>query len=99
VLPELSLSRPYLKLDTQGYDVEVLKGGAAVMQKIVALQSECSVQPIYEGMLNFSDSIAFIESFGFQLSGIFPVVTIRHRLIEFDCVMVRAGFGDEGAVV
>ena len=40
-------SLPYLKIDTQGFDLEVLKGATKVLENIPALQTEASVKSIY----------------------------------------------------
>jgi FkbM family methyltransferase len=41
--------KPYfLKLDTQGFDREVLKGAAGILEHCVAVLCEVSVIPIYE---------------------------------------------------
>jgi hypothetical protein len=60
------------------------------LERVAALQSEVSVNAIYEGMPNLVDSIARLESLGYLLSGLFPVqVDSRMSVIEFDCVAVR----------
>jgi FkbM family methyltransferase len=80
----------YLKLDTQGYDLEVLKGAANTLSTIRALQTEASVKPIYKGMPDYTASIGTLEGLGFELSGIFANNSGHFpRLIEFDAVMVR----------
>lgn len=89
ILPSIQTNRPYLKLDTQGFDLEVVRGGASVMELFVALQIESSVIPLYEGMPTFSETIQTLEKLGFAISGLFPVVTVKHHLIEFDCVMIK----------
>ena len=45
----LSNPRVYLKLDTQGWDLEVLKGTTECLNHVVALQSEMAVHPLYDG--------------------------------------------------
>jgi FkbM family methyltransferase len=83
--------RVFLKIDTQGYDLEVIRGGANCMGRILAIQSEVSVQAIYEGVPNYTDAIAELNALGFELSGLFPVTLDRKlRLIEMNCVMIRA---------
>jgi FkbM family methyltransferase len=80
----------YLKLDTQGYDLEVLKGAAAALAKVRALQTEASVKPIYKGMPDYATALSTLEGFGFELSGIFPNNSGHFpSLIEFDAVMIR----------
>ena len=84
------IQRSYLKMDTQGYDLKVVAGAGAVISNFVALQTEASVLPMYEGMPDYQTSIARLREAGFELSGVFPVMTDeRLRLIEFDCVMVN----------
>ena len=48
----------FLKLDTQGYNGEVLRGGARSLCRVLAIQSELSVQAIYEGVPSYTDAIA-----------------------------------------
>lgn len=80
----------FLKLDTQGYDFEVLAGARQSIEKIEALQSELSVLHCYQGMKSFTDGLAAIQDLGFCISGLFPVGrTSDLRLIEGDCVLVR----------
>ncbi|MGQ0546347.1 MAG: FkbM family methyltransferase [Betaproteobacteria bacterium] len=83
--------RLYLKLDTQGYDLEVLRGAARSLERVAALQSEIAFRPIYAGMPTWRESFERIEALGFAVSGIFPVTREPSlRLIEADCVFVRA---------
>jgi FkbM family methyltransferase len=80
----------YLKLDTQGFDLEVLKGAERSLAAVCGLQSEMSVRPIYANMPKYSEVIAFLEQRGFILSGIFPNNAGHFPLlIEFDCYMFR----------
>jgi FkbM family methyltransferase len=83
----------YLKLDTQGFDLEVIKGARDSLDHVRALQIEASIRAIYEGMPNWRESLEMLERQGFELSGMFPVHHDRSmRLIEFDCVMVNSAF-------
>lgn len=89
----------FLKLDTQGYDFEVLAGARQSIGRIEALQSELSVLHCYQGMKSFTDGLASIQALGFCISGLFPVGrTSDLRLIEGDCVLVRQA-GDSRAAV
>ncbi len=92
LLPNWRSQRLYLKMDTQGWDLQVLAGATDVLSSTVALQSEVSVRPIYCGMPHFDESIRELEKCGFSLSGLFPVGRdSRFRVIEFDCVCVADG--------
>lgn len=80
----------YLKLDTQGYDLAVLKGAKETIQEVLALQSEISFLPIYAEMPSYLEAIPQLCQYGFSISGIFPVSTdAALRLVEADCVMIR----------
>jgi FkbM family methyltransferase len=80
----------YLKLDTQGYDLEVLKGAGAMLSLVRALQTEASFLPIYEGMPGFLDTVATLRGLGFTPCGFFPVSHDESfHLIEADCVFSR----------
>lgn len=80
----------YLKLDTQGFDLEVVKGGPVTLKHIKAMQTEASVRPIYSGMPTYLEAINNITECGFNLSSMFPVTYDgKLRVIELDCVFVR----------
>ena len=89
----------HLKLDTQGYDLEVLAGGKNTIGDVASLQSEMAVQRIYEGMPDFREATRFIEDQGFVISQFFPNNEGHFpKLIEFDCYAInRARIG--GSVV
>ena len=84
--------RVYLKMDTQGWDLEVLAGASGCAEAIVAFQSEVAVHRLYEGMPALQDSLARFEELGFGISGLFPVTLDSNlEVVEFDCVAVRHG--------
>ena len=89
LLPDWRARCMYLKMDTQGWDLEVLAGATDVLPSTVAFQSEVSVQAIGNGMPSFEESIRDFEKRGFSLSGLFPVsLDPQFRVVEFDCVCV-----------
>lgn len=84
--------RVYLKLDTQGYDLQAFAGAGECLKQIAGLQSEVSCVPIYDDMPRLPEQIATYEAEGFEITGMFPVTRHRAtlRVIEFDVTMVRA---------
>jgi len=82
----------YLKMDTQGYDVDTFRGAGDRIHDIVGMQSEVSCVPIYENMPTMLEQFALYQDEGFALTGMFPVTIDRTslRVIEFDAVFVRA---------
>jgi FkbM family methyltransferase len=89
--------RIYLKMDTQGFDLEVFDGAAGVLPSVLALQSEVSFRPIYHGMPGYQDSLRKFEAHGFGVVDFMPVMRDTGGLcsIEMDCVMARTSFKAE----
>ena len=92
VLAPVPDPRPFLKLDTQGYDLEVFRGLGERARELVGLQSEVGVMQIYEGTAPMPEAIAVYEAAGFGITALHPVSRQSRtgRVVEFDCVMVRA---------
>ena len=81
----------YLKMDTQGYDLEVLKGAEHSLAMIAAVQTELSCLALYKNMPGYVEMLAALDQKGFQLSGMFPVnQDTSLRIIESDCVMLNS---------
>lgn len=85
-------SRIYLKMDTQGFDLEVVKGAECILARILALQTEVSFRSIYTGMPGFMESIKELQAKGFDVVDFLSVSSDVDGLcaIEMDCVMARA---------
>lgn len=91
LVSDLPDPRVFLKVDTQGYDQFVFRGAKATLPKVLALQSEVAVHPIYQDVPTFLTTIVELNSSGFDLTGLFPIARDQHlRVVEFDCVMVRS---------
>jgi FkbM family methyltransferase len=82
----------HLKVDTQGYDLEVLEGAAAVIDRVLSLQVELSVKSVYRDQPTFPEAWARILDLGFEVTGLFPVSSDldRLRLVELDGVFLRS---------
>jgi FkbM family methyltransferase len=85
----LDTSRVFLKIDTQGYEMEVLDGALPILDRVALIQAEVSLIPIYEGMPSFAEVLARLDALGFAPSGVYPVTRDRDlQLIEADCLFV-----------
>jgi FkbM family methyltransferase len=85
-----NFERPFLKLDTQGYDVDIVSHGKPVMQEFIGLQSELAIKKIYKHSIDFRDAIQVYQDCGFALSAFVPNNEGHFpRLIETDCIMIR----------
>lgn len=78
-----------LKLDTQGWDLEVLRGASGCLDRIVAIQTELSVVPLYDSMPTWLDVVTFLHRLGYEPTYVAPVLRDGPWAIEFDCIMVR----------
>lgn len=85
-----SVNRIFLKMDTQGFDLEVLIGLSEKIKKIEAIQSEVPVLRLYEGAPTFAESVDYLLSRDFFITGLFPVNQDKHlRAYDVDCIAVN----------
>jgi FkbM family methyltransferase len=89
----LGFKRPFLKMDTQGHDLEIARGSAETLQKFVGLQSELSIKAIYEDTPYYTQVIEFYRSQGFELSAFVPNNAGHFpHLVEMDCIMYNTRY-------
>lgn len=83
--------RLFLKSDTQGYDLEVLRGAAGSLGRIVGLQIEASFCPIYAGQPDWRAIADFLAPHGFAVHLVAPGYFSRRfgRMMEADLVFFR----------
>lgn len=80
----------YLKMDTQGYDINVFRGAVESLEKISSIQSELSLIAIYDDMLPAYDILKEFHQQGFFISGMYPINRDESlAVIEYDCVLVK----------
>ena len=86
-----SCRSPLLKIDTQGYEREVLRGADGVMPMINGLQLELSVVPLYEGQGELHEMLAYVKTLGFACHALFPGFIDHHsgRLLQMDGIFIR----------
>jgi FkbM family methyltransferase len=80
-----------LKMDTQGYDLEVFRGAVKTLEKIAVLQSEIANVPLYQGVPDLLTALSIYLQQGFEITGLFPESRDMDdlRVIEFNCLMVH----------
>jgi FkbM family methyltransferase len=59
--------RPFLKLDVQGYELSVLRGGERTLARVRAAECELSLVPLYEGQALLTEVVAELDESGLAL--------------------------------
>jgi FkbM family methyltransferase len=95
VFPEIQsltrCNRPFLKLDTQGFDIQVMKGATAAAKHVQALQTEVSNVPIYKDFPDSESTMRFLRANGWQLACMFPTNPEHFPItVDFDTYFVHA---------
>jgi FkbM family methyltransferase len=93
-------AQTFVKVDTQGFDLEVLSGAGDLLEQFPAVLMEVAVQPLYAGAPVVSEVFRAMDANGFELTGAFPIHRYAQglRVIEFDCTFVnQRQFGPGGA--
>ncbi len=93
------LSRPFLKMDTQGHDRSVCEGAGARFSGMVGVQTELAVRPQYAGASDYRAMIDYLAERGFLPNAIFANNKGHFPLlVEMDGIFLRATLAAEGAV-
>lgn len=87
-----SESKVYMKIDTQGFEKEVLIGAKNSLQKIDLLQIEMSLVPLYENESSFIEMLEFLTSNNFCLVGFESgfIDNISGELLQVDGLFKRS---------
>lgn len=65
-------SVPFLKIDTQGYEWQVLEGATKILRQICGIQIELSMIELYEGQRLWRELLHRLEKDGFTLWSLHP---------------------------
>jgi FkbM family methyltransferase len=86
-----SEARLFLKSDTQGYEAAVLAGAGASIERIVGVQVEMSLVPLYQGEMLFLDMVRYLGERGFTLMSLEPGFAnpVSGQLLQVDGVFFR----------
>ena len=82
---------PYLKVDTQGYELNVLRGGLRVLARFPLIQLETSFFSVYEGQVLVGDVIKFLDEIGYRIVSLEPGWNDPKtgELLEADLIFAR----------
>jgi FkbM family methyltransferase len=79
-----------LKVDVQGYELEVLQGGMRTLRQTDALLIEVNYVPHYAGSTSFDDLHSFLRNTGFSLHGVSEPYCSQGRPLWADAMYVRS---------
>ena len=82
-----------LKIDTQGYEMQVLEGARKALSKVKGVLLELPIIHLYKGAWQFDEAVKYMSSAGFIPAQIHPVSyhpKDKVSLVEVDCLFRRA---------
>lgn len=84
-------SRPFIKIDTQGFEWQVLDGAADTLERAQGVLLELSLVPLYDGQRLWREIIDRMEQHGFILWAIQKGFTDRRtgRSLQVDGIFLR----------
>lgn len=80
----------FMKVDTQGSELDVLRGGPRCLANARGLQLECAIRKYNEGAPLLPDVLSFVQNNGFRLYDISEFhFNSRKELMQVDMLFVR----------
>jgi FkbM family methyltransferase len=83
--------RALLKVDVQGFELEVLRGAEQTLRQVEAVDVELSLVPLYEGAPDADDVVRHLEARGFSLRSKEPAFRDPRTgdLLQVDALFAR----------
>lgn len=83
--------RAFLKVDTQGFERQVIAGIGDDLALWPVIQLELSTAPLYAGETSFAAMHNHLEALGYELYSVFPSYWTRpaYRMLQADCLFIR----------
>lgn len=83
----------FLKIDTQGYELGVLKGCESILDNCIGIQLEVSIFETYIGSPGYFEILSWLQDRGFAIYDCLPESRNRHgRLLEMDLLMINKDY-------
>jgi FkbM family methyltransferase len=81
----------FLKIDTQGYESQVLDGAQDLLGRVKGLHLELSLVPLYEGQALYPDLVERLENSGFSLWAVWSGICDPRngRMLQVDATFFR----------
>lgn len=80
-----------MKLDVQGFEGQVLRGGLETLKQVQVIITEMSVSPLYKGQIEFDELYRLLVSLGFKYQGNYDQLhsPVDGRILQVDGIFVR----------
>lgn len=90
--------RILLKLDVQGVELDVIRGAGGFLRRVVAIEVELALLPLYEEQPEWRVVVDALEDLGFTLFAVDPGYSDwdSGRLVEMDALFVRHALAEIG---
>jgi hypothetical protein len=81
----------FLKIDVQGYELDVLKGAIKLLDKISLIKVEISYTQLYENSTNWKSLVDFLNNKGFEIWDVENGFRNpkNYRLLQSDLILVN----------
>lgn len=81
-----------VKIDTEGYELEVLKGASETLKSAAFVITECSVKERFVGSYRFEELIGMMADYGFSVEYILSANSDQNGIVRMlDIAFVRKG--------
>jgi FkbM family methyltransferase len=79
----------YIKIDTQGTELEILRGFGDLLHGCLAIQLEAHFYPIYKHQSLIGDVVAYLSDYGLRLRDMVPCWSFDSEWVEVNCVFTQ----------
>lgn len=81
----------FLKIDVQGFELNVLNGAASILDSTNAILIELSTEELYHGQSGDVSIRKYLEIRGYNLWGIWPVFVDQQsgKLLQYDALFIK----------
>jgi len=85
--------KTFLKIDTQGYDRFVIDGASKILKKILYVQMELAIEPLYKNETKYERMIQYMEKRGFIIWNLGGVIeNLEGKSMSFDIIFKNNNF-------
>jgi FkbM family methyltransferase len=87
----------FMKIDSQGFELNILKGCGEALRQLVGVRLETHLRPIYKGEATFFEIFAFMNNTGFILRDLHLTFPFEFEAVEFEAFFSIDPRGVNGA--